>query len=67
MKSGDTKKSSVIGSKKNAMEMCTPASKVAKAVNAIDKKNADVKRDDRVDPGVDLSGMAGKKIYYYRE
>ena len=47
--------------------MCTPASKVAEAVNATDKKNADVKRDACVDPGVDLSGMAGKKIYYYRE
>ena len=49
------------------MELCTPAAKVAEVVKAMDKKNADAKKDAGVGPGVDLSGMAGKKTYYYRE
>lgn len=60
-KSCDSEKSSAIETKKNAMEICTPDLQATEVVRSNDKNNADVKKDGNVDPGVDLSGMAGKK------
>ena len=60
-KSCDSEKSSAIETKKNVMEMCTPDLQAAEVVRSNDKNNADVKKDGNVVPGVDLSGMAGKK------